>query len=490
VTRIATACRTVACIKLKRSPYIFLDQTKRTATPKGNTMPPKMTTLSRATVLTLIGVGLATPVGAETTAPSAGATHTPPHVHIATPADLSVSRIEEIVLIDATNDGQVSHHARANSPDGKATRKVVVTSSGGEHIEQFRFPAMPSGGEIDVMVSNAISSAFSSANGLAVALGGRQVKNAPYAAEVINERVQTLPDGNQIVKRTSHMTHRDSAGRTRTESKNEAGELRSINIFDPLDSKRVVLIPSRKTAMRTDLKAEPVGDMSKRLEEMRERIKSMPREPRGAVEEVVIRRSGSAGGAGSEGGAEGIAEIRIGTAKGSIDPASGQQLTKRCSITMTVDGKTTSSNDCDANVLSGTANLGAGLAPLPGELSRLAPIATSMTDRKWAANSTTRELGTRDFDGVRAEGKVRSYTIPANEIGNRNAITVATETWYSPDLQVTVYSKHSDPRSGDVVYRLANIKRSEQPIGLFNVPDGYKVTESSGFAYSYSTKSK
>ena len=70
-----------------------------------------------------------------------------------------------------------------------------------------------------------------------------------------------------------------------------------------------------------------------------------------------------------------------------------------------------------------------------------------------------------------------SYTIPAGDVGNKNPIVVSTESWYSPELQVTVYSKHSDPRSGDSIYRLANIKRGEPAATLFMVPDGYAVKD-------------
>jgi hypothetical protein len=71
----------------------------------------------------------------------------------------------------------------------------------------------------------------------------------------------------------------------------------------------------------------------------------------------------------------------------------------------------------------------------------------------------------------------RSYEIPAGEIGNRNAIVVSDETWYAPDLQVTVYTKHSDPRSGDTVFRLDSLKREEPAASLFSVPSDYTVKD-------------
>jgi hypothetical protein len=127
---------------------------------------------------------------------------------------------------------------------------------------------------------------------------------------------------------------------------------------------------------------------------------------------------------------------------------------------------------------SGMAMLGSGVGA----------ITTSIQDRTWSSKATTRELGSRDIDGVRAEGKMRSYTIPAGEIGNKNAITVTTETWISPDLQITVYSKHSDPRTGDIIYRLANVKRSEPSLSLFTMPDGYTLRETTPKIHKIRTK--
>jgi hypothetical protein len=40
-----------------------------------------------------------------------------------------------------------------------------------------------------------------------------------------------------------------------------------------------------------------------------------------------------------------------------------------------------------------------------------------------------------------------------------------------------VYHKHSDPRSGEVVYRLENLKRDEPAPALFTVPSDYTVKD-------------
>jgi hypothetical protein len=78
---------------------------------------------------------------------------------------------------------------------------------------------------------------------------------------------------------------------------------------------------------------------------------------------------------------------------------------------------------------------------------------------------------------VSAEGTRSTITIPAGEIGNTLPIEVVDETWYSPELQINVMTKHRDPRSGETTYRLTNLSRSEPDRSLFEVPAGYAVQE-------------
>ncbi len=89
-------------------------------------------------------------------------------------------------------------------------------------------------------------------------------------------------------------------------------------------------------------------------------------------------------------------------------------------------------------------------------------------------------LGVQEISGVQAEGKRVTETIPAGKIGNDRDINIVNETWYSPELQITVMSKYSDPRSGDVVYTLTNVNRAEPDPTLFQVPADYKVREEPG----------
>jgi hypothetical protein len=89
----------------------------------------------------------------------------------------------------------------------------------------------------------------------------------------------------------------------------------------------------------------------------------------------------------------------------------------------------------------------------------------------------TEALGKRVIEGVEAEGTRTILTIPAGQIGNELPIQTVSESWFSPELQVVVMSKSSDPRMGETVYRLAGINRSEQPRSLFEVPADYKIEE-------------
>lgn len=85
------------------------------------------------------------------------------------------------------------------------------------------------------------------------------------------------------------------------------------------------------------------------------------------------------------------------------------------------------------------------------------------------------DLGTQTIEGVSAQGKRETVTIPAGEIGNERPIEIVTETWFSPELRTMVLRKHSDPRLGDSTYRLTDIKRNEPDAALFQPPAGAKV---------------
>jgi hypothetical protein len=112
--------------------------------------------------------------------------------------------------------------------------------------------------------------------------------------------------------------------------------------------------------------------------------------------------------------------------------------------------------------------------PAPPKADRDTASKVSTDGRK-----RTESLGVQRIEGVMAEGKRVTTTIPAGEIGNTLPIEVTDESWFSPELQALVMTKHHDPRSGDTIYRLTNITRREPDHSLFEVPADYTIVDRS-----------
>lgn len=99
----------------------------------------------------------------------------------------------------------------------------------------------------------------------------------------------------------------------------------------------------------------------------------------------------------------------------------------------------------------------------------------SQQNKESAEQVKHEDLGTQTIEGVSAQGKRETVTIPAGQIGNERPIEIVTETWFSPELHTMVLRKHSDPRQGDSTYRLTDIKRNEPDTALFQPPANAKV---------------
>lgn len=116
--------------------------------------------------------------------------------------------------------------------------------------------------------------------------------------------------------------------------------------------------------------------------------------------------------------------------------------------------------------------------PPPEGLDGRAPVPTvSNGGAALAASVKTEPLGTRDIEGVRADGTRTTVTIPAHAIGNQAPVVTVSERWFSPDLQAVVLTERSDPRFGKTLYRLVNIVRAEPKPELFEIPAGYRIEE-------------
>jgi hypothetical protein len=231
------------------------------------------------------------------------------------------------------------------------------------------------------------------------------VKGAPYSAEAMTETIQTLSDGNRIIRKNGATIYRDSDGRTRREQTlgaighwTSAGDPpKSIFINDPVARVNYVLDPKGQTARKMSILQQlPFGQTFVRA--------TAPTAPNGTA-------------------AGGVRVIE------NAPRANGERF----------------------------------------ELQK----------------PKVESLGKQTIEGVEAEGTRTTVTIAAGQIGNERPIEIVTERWYSPELQVVVYSKRSDPMAGETTYRLTNINRNEPSRSLFEVPAGYTVKEGTEFNFNY-----
>ncbi len=250
------------------------------------------------------------------------------------------------------------------------------------------------------------------------------VKNAPYTAEAVTESVQVLQDGNRIVRKSTTLLARDTQGRTRQERKGEGRG--GVFIYDPMEGRTIVLNESSRTATRLPRLPEPPAPPAPATGG----TPPAPPAPPAVVRDgdaqpgrVVVKRNRSA---------EGTEDVRVEVVR--INRGDG----------------------------------GDALPPTPP----LPPLALPLVPR---GKGESKSLGTREFDGIKAEGTLTTHTIPAGQIGNEKPIVVTSERWFSPDLFVVVYAKTSDPRAGDTIYRLTNVKRGEPSPELFKVPADYRT---------------
>lgn len=259
------------------------------------------------------------------------------------------------------------------------------------------------------------------------------IKNAPYTAEALTESVQVLPDGNRIVRKSTTLLARDAAGRTRQERKAD-GRASSVFIHDPIDGRNLVLNETSRTAIRLPRMPAPPEP---------------PAPPTGATPAVPPAPPLPPA----------APELR---SMKDVEIQPGRVIVKR----RTGDGAR--GEDVQVEVIRIGGAEGASLPPLPP----MPPLTLPLLPR---GKGETKSLGTREFDGIKADGTLTSHTIPAGQVGNEKPIVVTSERWFSPELHVVVFARTSDPRAGETTYRLTNVKRGEPPAELFKVPADYRT---------------
>lgn len=260
-------------------------------------------------------------------------------------------------------------------------------------------------------------------------VSGKVVKGAPYAAEAVTESVQTLADGNRIVNKFTSQVYRDSEGRTRREQTlkglgvvgNGEEPLQTIFINDPVTGISYSLdtrshIAHKSMPLRFQLMSKPGTPAEGN------RFEFKTAQGAGATSSVIV--TGPAG--------------QTGTRVAPPPPGVAEHFEMR---------------------VEGSAGFAIRTKSSPG-------------------NEVKEQLGKQLIEGVEAEGTRTTITIPVGEIGNERPIEIVNERWYSPELQLVVMSRHSDPRSGETTYKLTNINRTEPAKSLFEVPANFTVKES------------
>ena len=254
------------------------------------------------------------------------------------------------------------------------------------------------------------------------------IKGAPYSAETIVEGVQALADGNRIVRKTTGRVYRDTEGRTRREEDGPGGRV-SISIVDPVGAYSYSLDPDNKIAWRS-----PTGTVAAIMDKLK--LERQLVEQQKSAEEVQRRKVGSednpsASAAAAEkekAAAAGEIRRREGGGGGGA-PASGEVMVRA------------------------RGNVGVAYMPAPGPIEH------------------------KVIEGIAVDGRKTTTTIPAGKVGNEQPLTIVSEEWRSPELNVLVLTRHSDPRTGDSSYRLTNIIRAEPDHSLFMVPPDYEIKD-------------
>ncbi len=89
----------------------------------------------------------------------------------------------------------------------------------------------------------------------------------------------------------------------------------------------------------------------------------------------------------------------------------------------------------------------------------------------------TEPLASKYVEGVNATGTRTTRIIDAGSQGNDKPIVSVTETWFSPELKMTVLSETDDGQGGHSVMKLENITRTEPAAQLFQVPSDYSMKD-------------
>lgn len=309
----------------------------------------------------------------------------------------------------------------------------------------------------------------------------RVVKGAPYCADAVHESVQTLADGNRIVRSQKTRLCRDGDGRTRQEV--ERGDRKLVWLRDPVAKQGWLLDPQRKTARRlgafghamwfndSSIAAEHADQWRAFAEQAREQGRVMAEQARQQARESRELHERM----------RGVAAVER-AAQAQAVQAPQPVLMARGPVAGDGDAKRTPGQPVEIQVLRLNDVPPVSAPGQPGAVMNLTPPPPPAIMRWQAQHGAPRgpgvlsSLGSKDIEGVRANGERTTWTIEAGKIGNEKPIQIVREVWTSPELLLTVQSRDADPRSAERVYRLANLKRGEPEAALMKVPSDYTVS--------------
>lgn len=425
------------------------------------------------------------------------------------------------VRFTSNQDGTQNGHARVfTTQDGKEVK--VVTGQGGEG--KFDVVLAPSQGRVatftsqDGVLHNLEGQNFSFVRGgtgqdftynfvsSEMSFDNKLVKGAPFSADIENETVKTLADGNRIVHKNSGSIARDSEGRTRRETTINAigsfsgGEpAKTVTINDPVAGAMFMLEPQNRIArkmggVRTTaplIRTEGVqieapkkinvspgvlqGNALKKVNPAYSPVAKAAKASGTVQVQITIAEDGRVADASAISGHPLLRDAALDAARQwEFKPVelSGQPVKAQGTLTFNFS-------------LAGEDNAVAGQnIAVAGQNIAVAGRAIPAMQRASAFNTNTESLGKQTMEGVEVEGKRTVTTIPVGAIGNERPIEIVAESWYSPELQTTIMSKRTDPTSGETTYRLTNIRRGDPDASLFQVPSDYTVKEG-GFGGSF-----
>ena len=90
-------------------------------------------------------------------------------------------------------------------------------------------------------------------------------------------------------------------------------------------------------------------------------------------------------------------------------------------------------------------------------------------------DETSESIGKDTIAGFSADGLRLTTIIPAETMGNERPIEITRERWFSPELQIVLRSKQTDPRFGVTTYEVTRLDRASPAHSLFEIPRDYKI---------------